>query len=220
MNSSTPILNFVLYGSQNSSSALKVYQSLINKLVLVKKATNLHLANPNNIDSLLKEIKGKTLFFPLFLMDGEEYNKLKSLINNNFPFENTLGVSLCHYPAFLKTIFEGNLNTIFLMHGSNRYNNWEQHKNIIKYGEALGYRNFCFLEGAPNYRDIISEKLLKPEVVKITPLFFITGHHIQNDLIDQFLNNYDKKKWQVNSCFLEREEIIEGLIKIISEALK
>jgi len=222
MNKKSKFKHFVLYGSQSSEKHIAHYRCLLLKIENSSPTPQLkyHLTTPQNLTEKLYSLNEPAYFFPLFLMEGVEYTGFAKNIKNNFLFENIISRPLEKYPEFLKLIFNGNINSVFLMHGSNRYDNLIKHKEIINFGESLGYKKYCFLEGIPFYKNYIKEELQKQALVEITPIFFNKGKHIEIDLIDKFLNNYPQEKWQVNSCLLEREDIINAIVKIVKKGLE
>lgn len=210
--------NFVLYGSQGSEKANQAYQKVFNQLQAKLKDLNINcfIANPQNLELLLQNLMGPTIFFPLFLMEGIEYQTFVSKITHNFKdnYRKFIVEPLSEFEIFLNCLFKGNKNTIFLMHGSSQYDNVSRHTKIIKYGEKLGFQNFCFLEGTNSYKDLIQTKIVAKETIEISPLFFILGKHIQSDIINGILAAYPKEKWSLQPCLLDREEIIKVILEI------
>ena len=221
MKTKSPIINFVLYGSQVSTTSQLKYQQILEnfKSAIKNSNTKFFLANPNSLKEILLGLVGPTLFYPLFLMEGVEFNNFNATIQSSFHEENLVVPPLCNHPSFLNQIFTGDKNTIYLMHGSKQYDNRVKHQKIISYGEKLGYTNYCFLEGEFPFKEVLTQKLSKGENVLVTPLLFIKGKHTQTDLIDDFLKAYDQEKWQVKACLLERTEIVNTIIDIGLKAL-
>lgn len=215
MNKNTPYHHFVLFGSQITDQANVAYQYILQKLSSKYKSVNFHLASPTNFEKLILEIKDAAIFCPLFLMKGIEYNKVETKLKDIFPFEKNILKPISHYEAFLKKVFKGDTNTVFLMHGSTKYDNFQKHSHIISFGKNLGYQHFCFLEGNPSFQDVITNLLSKYDKTKISPLLFFTNNHIKNDVVANFLSTYENKRWTLEMGLLERQDTLNAIIEII-----
>lgn len=206
----------MLFGSQLTDQAKEAYQTILQKLSAKNKFVKFHLASPSDFEKLILGIKEATIFCPLFLMNGIEYKKVETKIAEIFPYEKKILQPMSHYESFLKNVFIGSTNTVFLMHGSTQYDNSQKHSHIISFGQKLGYHQFCFLEGAPNYKEVIANAISKHDKMHISPLLFFTSNHIKNDVIANFLSTFDPQKWSIDKCLLERQDTLKGIIEIIN----